>query len=63
MRPSTIHRRIRATPVVATQRHDKSPRFFVRGNAGVAVRASSAVPGILSPVGIRGVEFKDGGDT
>jgi NTE family protein len=46
--------------VVATRRDDKQPRFFMDGNAGVAVRASSAMPGIVSPVGIRGVEYEDG---
>lgn len=46
--------------VVATQRDDKSPRYFTNGNSGVAVRASSAVPGIISPVGIQGIEFEDG---
>ncbi len=46
--------------VVATRRSDKTARFFTRGNAGVAVRASSAMPGIVSPVGIDGVEYEDG---
>lgn len=46
--------------VVATQRDDKAPRFFVSGNIGVAVRASSAMPGIISPVGIGGMEYEDG---
>lgn len=49
--------------VVATRRSDKAPRFFLTGNAGVAVRASSAVPGIVSPVGIRGVEHEDGDES
>jgi len=49
--------------VVATRRDDKTPRFFVKGNAGVAVRASSAVPGIVSPVGIDGVEYEDGDES
>jgi NTE family protein len=46
--------------VVATNRADKTPVFFTSGNLGVAVRASSAVPGIISPVGITGVEYEDG---
>lgn len=46
--------------VVATRRDDKTPRFFTSGNAGVAVRASAAVPGLVSPVGIAGVEYEDG---
>jgi len=49
--------------VGATRRDDKAPVFFVNGNAGVAVRASSAVPGILSPVGIEGIEYEDGDES
>ncbi|TVS15650.1 MAG: hypothetical protein EA417_12830 [Gammaproteobacteria bacterium] len=45
--------------VVATRRDDKSPVFFTEGNVGVAVRASSAMPGIISPVGINGVVYED----
>jgi NTE family protein len=45
--------------VVATRRDDRTPRFFAAGNAGVAVRASAAMPGIISPVGIDGVEYVD----
>lgn len=50
----------RSVVVVTTHRGDKTPRYILNGNSGVAVRASSAVPGILSPVGINGVEFEDG---
>ncbi len=46
--------------VVATHRDEKTPRFFLEGNSGVAVRASSAMPGIISPVGINGTEYEDG---
>lgn len=49
--------------VGATRRDDKVPVFFSSGNAGVAVRASSAVPGILSPVGIEGIEYEDGDES
>jgi NTE family protein len=49
--------------VVATRRSDKRAAFFATGNAGVAVRASSAMPGIVSPVGIRGVEYEDGDES
>lgn len=49
--------------IVATRRDDKTPVFFDRGQIGVAVRASSAVPGILSPVGIDGVEYEDGDES
>jgi NTE family protein len=45
--------------VAATRRDDKTPVFFQRGNVGVAVRASSAVPKVISPVGILGTEYED----
>lgn len=45
--------------VAATDRNTKQPRYFVSGNPGVAVRASSAMPGIISPVGVLGVEYED----
>ncbi len=53
----------RRVVVGATRRGDKAPVFFASGNAGVAVRASSAVPGILSPVGIEGTEYEDGDES
>lgn len=53
----------RRAVVVATRRDDKSARFFTSGNPGVAVRASSAMPGIISPVGIAGVEYEDGDES
>jgi NTE family protein len=53
----------RRTIVVATQRETKQARFFTEGNAGVAVRASGAMPGIISPVGIDGVEYEDGDES
>jgi NTE family protein len=46
--------------VVATRRDDKQATYFTKGNLGVAVRASSAIPKIISPVGINGVEYEDG---
>ena len=49
--------------VGATRRGDKAPVLFTSGNAGVAVRASSAVPGIVSPVGIEGTEYEDGDES
>jgi NTE family protein len=58
------NRRIEELPrrliVTAARRDDKAGRYFMRGNTGVAVRASGAMPGILSPVGIAGVEYEDG---
>lgn len=53
----------RRVVVVATERATKVPRFFSSGNAGVAVRASGAMPGIISPVGIDGVEYEDGDES
>lgn len=47
----------------ATRLNDKQPVFFQSGNAGVAVRASSAVSQIISPVGILGVEYEDGDES
>ncbi len=49
--------------VGATRRVDKAAVFFNRGNVGVAVRASSAVPGVFSPVGIQGTEYEDGDES
>lgn len=46
--------------VTAARRDDKAGRYFMNGNTGVAVRASGAMPGIISPVGIAGVEYEDG---
>ena len=60
-------RRLESLPrraiVVATRRSDKQPGYFASGNAGVAVRASAAMPGIISPVGIGGVEYEDGDES
>jgi NTE family protein len=62
-----VHKSIEGMPrrlvIGATRRDDKQPVFFIQGNAGVAVRASSAVPGILSPVGIDGTEYEDGDES
>jgi len=58
-----LHELPRRAIVVATRRDDKQPRYFASGNAGVAVRASSAMPGIFSPVGIEGVEYEDGDES
>jgi NTE family protein len=49
--------------VVATRRDDKQATFFQQGNVSVAVRASSAVPKVISPVGITGVEYEDGDES
>jgi NTE family protein len=46
---------------VATDIHTGSPVLFRRGNAGMAVRASSAVPGVFQAVPISGRTYVDGG--
>jgi NTE family protein len=46
---------------VATDLHTGLPVLFQRGNTGMAVRASSAVPGLFQPVTIGGHTYVDGG--
>lgn len=48
---------------VATDLKNGEMVVFRRGDTGMAVRASSAVPGIFKPVEIRGREYVDGGLT
>jgi NTE family protein len=55
----TIQSLKRRMVVAATRREDKAAVFFQQGNLGVAVRASSAVPKVISPVGIQGIEYED----
>ncbi|AKJ28725.1 esterase [Caldimonas brevitalea] len=47
--------------IVATDLGNGQPVLFQRGDAGVAVRASSAVPAVFQPVRIAGREYVDGG--
>lgn len=47
--------------IVATDLADGNPILFQRGDVGVAVRASSAVPAIFQPVKIGEREYVDGG--
>lgn len=47
--------------IVATDLADGQPILFRRGDAGVAVRASSAVPAVFQPVKIGAREYVDGG--
>jgi NTE family protein len=56
---ASIEQMRRRLIVTATRRDNKLPVFFQQGNVGVAVRASSAVPKIISPVGIQGIEYED----
>ncbi|GAA5178883.1 patatin-like phospholipase family protein [Niveibacterium umoris] len=46
---------------VATDLQSGEPTAFSVGNVGQAVRASASVPGVFSPVVIRGREYVDGG--
>lgn len=46
---------------VATDLKSGQPILFRRGNTGMAVRASSAVPGVFQPVAIGGHTYVDGG--
>ncbi len=47
--------------VVATDLKNGQPILFQRGNTGMAVRASSSVPGVFQPVAIGGHNYVDGG--
>ncbi len=49
--------------VVATDLRTGDRLLFRTGNTGMAVRASSAVPGVFKPVNISGREYVDGGLT
>lgn len=51
----------RKLAVVATDLQTGEPMVFQSGNTGMAVRASSSVPGIFQPVKIGTREFVDGG--
>lgn len=46
---------------VATDLNTGAPVLFRRGNTGIAVRASSAVPGVFQPVRVNGRLVVDGG--
>lgn len=46
---------------VATDLGSGEPIVFRSGDVGMAVRASSSVPGVFQPVSIRGREYVDGG--
>jgi NTE family protein len=46
---------------VATDLKTGKPILFRRGNTGMAVRASSSVPGVFQPVVISGRSYVDGG--
>jgi NTE family protein len=56
-----IERLNRRLAVVATDLQTGDAIVFERGNTGLAVRASSSVPGIFQPVKVGDREFVDGG--
>jgi NTE family protein len=51
----------RVFAVVATDLKSGESTLFRTGNTGMAVRASSAVPGVFQPVNILGRDYVDGG--
>jgi NTE family protein len=57
----TIEQLPRKLAVVATDLASGDMVVFERGNVGMAVRASSSVPGLFQPVLIGGREYVDGG--
>ncbi len=56
-----IERLKRPFGAVATDLKSGQPVLFRRGNTGMAVRASSAVPSVFQPVAIAGRTYVDGG--
>lgn len=59
----TIQKMPRPLGVVATDLHSGEMVLFRRGDTGMAVRASSAVPGVFQPIEIGGRDYVDGGLT
>lgn len=57
----TLEKLKKTFAVVATDLGSGDLIVFRTGNTGMAVRASSAVPGIFQPVSINGHEYVDGG--
>lgn len=58
-----IERLNKTFAAVATDLQSGEQALFRRGNTGMAVRASSSVPGVFQPVSINGREYVDGGLT
>lgn len=56
-----IERLNKTFAAMATDLQSGEQVLFRRGNAGMAVRASSSVPGVFQPVAIHGREYVDGG--
>jgi NTE family protein len=61
VRGRTIEQMKKPLGIVATDLDTGAPILFQRGDVGVAVRASSAVPAVFQPVRISGREYVDGG--
>ncbi|HBU30169.1 MAG TPA: esterase [Thiobacillus sp.] len=59
----TLQKMPRPLGVVATDLQSGEMVLFRRGDTGIAVRASSAVPGMFQPVEISGRDYVDGGLT
>ncbi|OJW41574.1 MAG: esterase [Thiobacillus sp. 65-1059] len=59
----TIQKMPKPLGVVATDLQSGEKVLFRRGDTGMAVRASSAVPGVFQPVEISGRDYVDGGLT
>jgi NTE family protein len=59
----TIQKMPKPLGVVATDLQSGETVLFRRGDTGMAVRASSAVPGMIQPVEISGRDYVDGGLT
>ncbi|RZT93738.1 patatin-like phospholipase family protein [Rivibacter subsaxonicus] len=57
----SIENMVRPLGIVATDLASGEPILFRRGDPGVAVRASSAVPAVFQPVKIGSREYVDGG--
>ncbi|MFA6902616.1 MAG: patatin-like phospholipase family protein [Gallionellaceae bacterium] len=57
----TLEKMKKTFAVVATDLSSGEMIVFRTGNTGMAVRASSSVPGIFQPVSINGREYVDGG--
>lgn len=63
LKQQTLERLKRPLAIVATDLRSGEAVVFQRGDTGAAVRASSAVPGIFSPVRISDRDYVDGGLT
>ncbi|MBS4097739.1 MAG: patatin-like phospholipase family protein [Sulfuricella sp.] len=61
LRNRTIDALNKPFAAVATDLQSGEAMVFQRGNTGMAVRASSSVPGVFQPVNIGGRDYVDGG--